>query len=56
MFISRKGSAQLQKRRKLCEVVGDKPVIRKLSYPRQPPVNVGNGAVYKLKSQSFNKF
>ena len=39
-----KSSALLQKTQKLCEVVGDKTVVRTV-IPRQPPVNVGNGAV-----------
>ena len=33
MLIFRKDSARLQKRQKLCEVVGDKTVIRTLSCP-----------------------
>ena len=33
MLISRKDSARLQKKQKLCEVDGDKTVIRTLSYP-----------------------
>ena len=47
--IYRKDSARLQKRQKLCEVVGDKTVIRTLSYPDSHALMFKTVPLYKIR-------